>query len=232
MPTRHTVELSLTDLFDLVQRENLGQPHAVLAGGEHCRVPRLAGHGTRLDDYVRDAVVLAHRARVEYYGWVHSGADSYAVLVAATGRAAVVLTRTGDRVTVDIVESDRLVESMIHRLPDVPAGHGAAISIRAADLAGAGGEVLRAPVLGRPQEARRLDALLRAPRSGGARLYTARRDQGGTRHRAKECVTVLDIAQHGRWIAYATTGRGERAVNAVPATAQLLAATLTGLWRS
>src|SRR2546428_126158 len=85
------------------------------------------------------------------------------------------------------------------------------------------------PPSARPQDARRLDALLRAARTGGAQLYAAGRDHAGTRHRSEECLTVLDIAQYGRWAVYPTSGRGERAVNAVPATPRLLVDKLTGM---
>jgi ESX secretion-associated protein EspG len=82
------------------------------------------------------------------------------------------------------------------------------------------------------QEARRLDMLLRVPRMGGAQLYVARRDHASTRRRADGWITVLDLAGHGQWAIYATVGREERFVNAVPATPQWLAAKLSELLRS
>lgn len=73
--------------------------------------------------------------------------------------------------------------------------------------------------------------MLNEPRVGGAKLYAAARDRAGVRSRSAEWLTVLDLAC-GRWVVYPTLGRGERAINAVPATPQLLAAKLGELART
>ena len=238
MPTRRAVELSVTALISLMQKENLGEAHAILAGGERYVSPRFQEEAerelrselgrARVDDDFRDMLALVQRARVEYYGWITTGTETEAVLVAASGRAAVTLMRVRDRVTLTKADPDRLVESLILRLPEVPAGRGESISIRAADYVPPTG-FLRKPAGPRSPEARRLDALLTAPRLGGAQLYTARRDHAGTRQRALDWITVLDLEQLGRWVVYSTQGRGERAVNAVPGTPRLLAAKLAEL---
>jgi hypothetical protein len=227
------VWLPVTTLVSLIQQESLGEPHPVLAGGERYVSHRFATVDVQVDDTVRDAVARVQRARVEYYGWITDGNRSYAVLVAGRGRAAVVLVREGDRVRIEQADPDRLVQELIHRLPEVPAGRGDSISVRAADYArgGTGGAVLRQATSSRSQQARRLDALLRAERTGGARLYTTRRDRTGTRHRAKEWISVLQLAGHGGWAVYTTAG-GEPAIVAVPATSQLLAGKLSELNRS
>lgn len=231
MAARPAVELPVTTLVSLIEKANLGEPHAIFAGGERYVSPRFAEAGGRVDERIMDVLALVQRARIEYYGWITHGDATATVLVAATGRTAAVVTRDDDRVRFDRADPDRLVESLVHRLPAVPAGRGESISIRVADYGRSAG-LLRQPVSARAREARRLDALLRAPRSGGARLYTARRDRAGVRQRAKEWLTVLDLVGQGRWAVYATAGRGERAVNAVPATPRLLATKLTELHRS
>lgn len=225
------MEVSLTDLVSVVQRDNLGEPHAVLVGGERY-VPTRFATGDSPPNEVRDAVEVVQRARFEYYGWVTSAADSYAVLVAAIGRAGVVLTRTGDRVTLCGADPDRLAESLVLWLPEVPAGRGAAMSVRAAAYNQAGDGVLQRAGSARSLEARRLEALLSAPRLGGAQLYTARRDHTGTRRRSRESIIVLDVDHLGRWLVYTTSGGGERHVNAVPGTPRMLSTKLAELNRS
>jgi hypothetical protein len=231
-----TLELPVTALTSLIRRENLGLPHTVLAGGDRYVSPRFETEAERdlkaelaqagVDDDFRDTLALIQYARIEYYGWITAAATATAVLVAASGRAAVVLTRTGDRVAIGRADPDRLAGELVERLPDVPPGRGESITVLAREYAQKAGGYLTRPESARAQDARRLDALLRATRTGGAQLYVAGRDHAGTRHRCQECLTVLDIAQYGRWAVYPTSGRGERAVNAVPATPQWLATKL------
>jgi hypothetical protein len=242
VPLTHPVELSVTALTSVIRQENLGQPHTVLAGGDRYLSPRFRSQAhpelrdelarAGLDEDFRDTLALVQYARVEYYGWITTAAGSVAALVAVSGRAAVLLVRDGDRVTFDRVDPDRAVASLIRRLPEVPAGRGESITVPAGDYTTASAEptgYLRQPETARSADTRRLDALLRAPRLGGAQLYAAGRDRTGNRHRARECLSVLDIAEYGRWAVYATAGRGARAVNAVPATPQLLATKLEEL---
>ena len=234
--------IDVAELVSVIQRENLGEPHAVLAGGERYFSPRFQTEPPGVaDDELRDALALVQYARVEHYAWISNAAGPSAALVAAIGRAAILLTRTGDQVTLAGTDPDRLVESLIRQLPNVPAGRGESISVRVADYTPPGaasdrdvpGFLLHKPSSSaRSQEARQLDVLLQVPRLGGAKLYTARRDQSGTRRRAQDWITVLDLTRHGRWVLYAKTGRGERAVNALPGTPQVLTAKLSELHTS
>lgn len=250
MSGRHGVELSLRALLSLVQRDNLGDPHPVLAGGELHVSPRFAKDAERAIredleaagladrdrlDELRNTLALVRQARIEYYGWITRGDEVYAVLTASVGRIAAVLTRTGDRVRIERADSKRLAESLLRRLPDAPAGRGESITVREADhtaaRAGPAGSILHRTAATRPEQLRRLEALLRAPRWAVARLYAASRDDGGTWSRSREWVSVLYLA-HGRWLVYATLGRGERAITAVPGTPQLVTTKLTELLRT
>jgi len=246
---RRVVELPLLPLVGLLRRENLGDPHAVFAGGERYVSPRFAGAATdslerelddaglggrdALHDFV-DTLALVQRAAIEYYGWASSGDDHQTLLVAATGRRAVAVVRAGDRVRFEVAEPDRLVESLVDRLPGAPGGRGESVSVLATAFGASGrqpGSIMRPSGSGRSDAARRLDALLKEPRLGGAKLYAAARDRAGVRSRSAEWLTVLDLAS-GRWVVYPTLGRGERAFNAVPATPRLLAAKLGELQRT
>ena len=241
---RRAVELPVLPLVSLLRRENLGDPHAIFAGGERYVSPRFAdeaatllrqeladaGLGGRdaLDDLI-DTLALVQRATLEYYGWVTAGDENFALLTASAGRRAVAVVRTGERVRFEAVDPDRLVEALVQRLPDVRPGSGDSVSVLATEFANRSsrseGSIMRRTGSGRSDSARRLDALLKEPRTGGAKLYAAARDRAGVRTRSAEWLTVLDLAA-GRWLVYPTLGRGERAVNAVPGTPQLLAAKL------
>jgi hypothetical protein len=231
-------------LINVLNRANLGDPHPVLAGGEGYVSHRLAGDIDRwLDAELTEAgladrdrladftgmLSIVQRARTEFYGWVTSDGETYAVLAAAHGRNAFALTRRGERVAFRRVSPDRLAEAVLERLPDVPPGHGESISVREAELSGSGSRPVLRRVSGaaRSEQARRLDALLRAPRRGGAKLYAAHRDDAGNRVRSPRWLNLVDLPD-GRWVIY-TTGRGERTVNAVPATPRLVAEKLNDL---
>jgi hypothetical protein len=175
---------------------------------------------------------IIQKARTEFYGWVTSTGDTYSLLVAAHSRNAFALTRRNDQATFRRVSADRLAEALVERLPEVPPGRGESISVREAEVARAEARPVLRRASGPPrsEQARRLDALLRAPRRGIAKLYAAHRDDTGNRVRSREWLTLLDLPG-GRWAVYTTAGRSERAVNAVPATPALVATRLTELLR-
>jgi hypothetical protein len=245
VPVRRAIELSVTALVTVIRKEKLGEPHTVLAGGELYFSPRFQQEADRelrqelaragVDGDFRDTLAVMQYARTEYYGWITTGSSSTAALVAGGGRSAVLVVREGDQVRISEADPDRLAATLVYQLPEVPAGRGESISIRAEDYSPPNATpsgYLSQPRSARSREARRLDTLLLAERRGGAQLYAARRDHTGTRYRAKEWITVLDVTGYGRWAVYSTAGRGERAINAVPATDGLLAAKLTDLLQS
>lgn len=244
---RSAVELAVHPLIALIHKENLGDPHPVLAGGEEYVSHRfvdeaeqtlrtelaqagLADRG-RLADFT-GMLSIIQTARTEFYGWVTSDTDTYALVVAANGRNAFAMSRHGDRVRFRRVGADRLVEALVDQLPDVPPGRGEPISVREAEVTSSDPRPILRRASGPPrsEQARRLDALLRTPRRSAAKLYAARRDDNGNRIRSSEWLTLLDLAD-GRWAVYPTTGRSERAVNAVAATPTLVATRLTELLR-
>jgi len=240
------VELSVHALTALLRKENLGDPHPILAGGEAYVSPRFA---TAVDQALSEALneaglgqrdarddffgALAHvqRAPAEYFGWVTTVDSSYAVLVAASGQQAVLLTRIGDHVRFEHADRKLPIEALVRQLPDVRAGRGDSISVRAAETAMArpAGSVMRRAAATRPEQARLLDQLLKAPRSGLAKLYAARRDDRGRLVRSRDWITVVDVVGNGRWLVYPTFGQGERAINAVAGRPQLLVTKLAEL---
>ncbi|WP_436492900.1 ESX secretion-associated protein EspG [Actinokineospora sp. HUAS TT18] len=229
------VELSVHTLYRLLETQNLGEPHTVFTGGERYYSPRFKQEDDArfrraleeakivtprgVDPDFLDLLQVIQRAGSEYYGWLHDAEGPYTVLTAVSGRMGVLAERIGDQVTFERIDPARALESFVYRLPNVPPARGEAISVRVSDLGP--GKVdsygRRAPV---PPQARRLDELMKQPRVGGGKLYTARRDQRGKRLRAAEWITAIDL-QAGRWAIY-QTGRGEKSVMAVPGSAQFI----------
>ncbi|MGX7823844.1 ESX secretion-associated protein EspG [Actinokineospora sp. 24-640] len=243
------VELSVSTLYRLLHQLDLGEPHPLFTGGERYYSPRFkqeadaelrraldaAGLNTSrgLDPEFVELLTVMQRAHVEFYGWLYDAEGPYSVLTAAAGRAAVLAERAGDKVTFEWVDAARLLDAFLFRLPTTPPARGEAMSVRLTDLSDKprGGDFMRAPSSARPPEARRLEALLRAPRKGGGKLYTARRDPHGRRVRAQDWVDAIDL-QEGRWALYRVRGRGEPFVTAVPGTVPVIGKRLSELQSS
>ncbi|CRK60571.1 hypothetical protein [Alloactinosynnema sp. L-07] len=229
------VELSVHTLYRLLETQNLGEPHTVFTGGERYYSPRFKQENDAqfrrelerakivtqrgIDPDFLDLVQVVQRAGTEYYGWLRDAEGPYTVLTATAGRLGVLAERIGDQVTFERIDAARALESFVYRLPNVPPARGEAISVRMADLTPAkpDGYGRRSAA---PPQARKLDELMKQPRVGGAKLYTAKRDQRGRRLRAAEWITAIDL-QAGRWAIY-KTGRGETSVMAVPGSAQFI----------
>jgi len=248
--TRDKVELSVESLHRLCAAQGLGEPHTLFTGGARYYPQRhqqeadaqlrreldAAGvNGARgIDPEFLDLLGVVQRGAVEYYGWLQDAEGPYSVLVAAAGRVGVLAQRVGEKVAFERIDPARLVESFVFRLPNVPAARGEAISVRESDYADgastvdAGGFRMSRPRSARAPEARRLEALVRAPRVGGGKLYTARRDHRGTRVRAADWLSFIDLPD-GRWALYRTSGRGERSISAVPGTPQFIRKRLSEL---
>lgn len=248
MRTGRKVEISVFPLLSLMQKENLGEPHAVFAGGERYVSPRFAaeaerilqqelknaGLGERADlDALIELVNVVQHATVEYYGWVTTTDEAYSVLVASYGRTAALVVRSGERVRFERCELDRMLETLVWRLPDVGVAQGEPFSVRHNDFhapRGHGGSVMRRSAGARPEAARRLDALLNARRVAVAKLYAAKRDVKGIRQRSERWLTVLDLVD-GRWALSVSQSRGERWINAAPGTHQHIAGRVLELAR-
>ncbi|WP_268891335.1 ESX secretion-associated protein EspG [Actinokineospora pegani] len=235
------MELSAESVHRLCESQGLGEPHLFFAGGAryypisvrqeadaHLRreLDAAGVNGPRgLDPDFVDLLTAVQRGQAEYYGWLQDEEGPYSVIAAQLGRVGVLAQKIGDRVTFERVDPARVLDAFIFRLPNVPASRGDAISVRESDYAAdsqqQGGFQMSRPRSARPPEARRLEALMSAPRKGGGKLYTARRDHRGVRTRAAEWLNFLDLPD-GRWTVYRTSGRGERSISAVPGTPQFI----------
>jgi len=242
------IEIAVSPLFSLLQREKLGEPHTMLAGGERYFSPRFAVEAERViqqelkdaglgdeQDYRRfvELVTVVQRATVEFYGWVTGVDENYGVLVASHGRHAVSAVRAGNTVRFERCAADQLVDVLVSRLPEVPVGHGDSFSVGHADFhsKSPAGTVMRRTAPTRPETARRLDALLDARRRYVTKIYAAKRDDDGCRQRSKRWVTILDLVD-GRWVLSVTQARGEKWIGAGPGTSQVISDGLVELARS
>jgi hypothetical protein len=243
---RRLVELSVFPLLSVMEKENLGGPHPVFAGGERYVSPRFAavaeqmlrqeldaaGLGGR-SDYLEflELLGIVQRASVEYYGWVTGADESYAVLAASVGNSAVTVIRQGERVAFEPVEPKRMLEVLAFRLPDVKPAVGDGWSVSYTDFRASGrveGSVMRRSAGARPEGARRLDSLLTASRLSVGKLYAAKRVAGGDRVRAERWLTVLDVVD-GRWALSVASRRGDLWITAQPGSDAVIAGKLTEL---
>ncbi|WP_459713643.1 ESX secretion-associated protein EspG [Actinophytocola sp. KF-1] len=249
MRTGRKVELSVYPLLSVMRKERMGEPHPVFAGGERYVSPRFAEEAERaIQQELRDAglgerrdygefldlVGVVQRASLEYYGWVTTTDEAYSVLVAAHGRAAVLVVRSGTRVRFEPCDLDRMVETLVWRLPDVGPARGEAFSVPQTDFHApkvrTDGGVMRRSTPARPEGARRLDTLLRLDRRTVAKFYAAKRDVTGTRHRSERWLTVLDTAD-GRWAVSVARSRRQEWIHVAPGTHQYLGDQVAALAR-
>lgn len=249
MRAGRAVEISVSPLFSLLQKENLGEPHTLLAGGERYFSPRFASEAERVvqqelevaglgdrRDYLEfvGLVNVVQQATSEFYGWVVGVDGVYGVLVASCGRQAVSVVRSGESVRFERCDGDRMVETLVSRLPEVSVARGEPISVGHADFHSSGsrtpGTVMRRAA-SRPNGARRLDVLLDAQRLHVTKVYAARRDDGGVRLRSDRWVTVLDLVE-GRWVLSVGQARREKWIRAAPGTSQVIGDKLVELART
>lgn len=242
------MEIAVSPLFSLLQREDLGEPHTMLTGGERYFSPRFAVEAERvIQQELKDAglgderdyqqlvelVTVVQHATVEFYGWVTGVDENYGVLVASHGRRAVSAVRVGDSVRFERCAADQLVEVLVSRLPEAPAGRGDSFSVGHADFhtRSRAGTVMRRTTPTRPEQARRLDVLLDARRRYVTKIYAAKQDADGCRQRSERWVTILDLMD-GRWVLSVTQARGEKWISAGPGTPQVISDRLVELARS
>nr|MDQ3577338.1 ESX secretion-associated protein EspG [Actinomycetota bacterium] len=148
---RREVRLSRDTLVRIIHRENLGEPHAVLVGGEvwldegeqraadKRAMAELARAGLtdrdgRLLPELLDTLVTLTRPSVEFYGWIAWGDSTFVLLTASIGRRAVLLVRERDDVLLAPANPDTLPESLVARLPEFPSGRGHSITLPEADF--------------------------------------------------------------------------------------------------
>ncbi|MGW6936881.1 ESX secretion-associated protein EspG [Lentzea sp. NPDC054927] len=202
----------LSDMaFDVLWHyDDLGEHHTVLHVPPAETNPReveqaLHREGVQVDDTLEALRVLAF-ADFECFGWIaFNREDTLPVVAAIAGRYGVVALRDNGYVRLQTLDGDPSATLAAH-LPEMPPGRGTSINARAEDA----------------QSSRGLAELMQRPRTGAAKLYSARRDRYGRRRRSESFVSTIDCAD-GRWLVvrYADS-RGQRWVHATPATRHII----------
>jgi hypothetical protein len=247
-----SARLRLDALARLVRREHIGElpdvlaPTAVwrpaadedaaqaLANEEASRLGWLDRRG-KLDVEVSASLSVVCRGRVEFKAWINSASTGNAgVLVAATGREAVLAVARNGEVSLRRAQPKRLPETLAAQIPDVQAGSGTAVSVPLADLRNAAewqrtkpGAVAVNPV---PRaDLRQVLRITGLPVSGSGELWVAVRDGLGRRRQILYPIRYADT-EYGRYLNLATlSGNGEIWLLVAPATRHDLAARLRNL---
>ncbi|GLZ30929.1 ESX secretion-associated protein EspG [Lentzea sp. NBRC 105346] len=206
------------EAFDVLWHHgDLGEHHTVLhvppAGLTAREVEQaLYREGVPVDDTL-DALRVLACADVECFGWIATNRDdTFPVVAASAGRHGVFALRDNGYLRLQSLYSAP-ADALVAHLPEVPPARGASINARADEAWGS----------------RPLRDLMRLPRTGMAKLFAARRDRFGRRHRAESFLTTIDCPD-GRWLVVRyTDDRRQSWVHATPASRSLIATWLTRL---
>jgi EspG family len=240
-PTR----LSVAALTWLLEAEQLGEPHPVLASAAVWRPSveedelrtatraEIAALGwydrrARLDVEVAAALAMVCRAESEFFGWITRDRTTIGVLAAGLGKHGLMAIRDEDSVWLKHIGRDTLAETLVAQLPDVAAGQGKPLAVSRVELM-RGRRVNQTAVrVGQAgSDARQVQRIMALPRTGSGELYAAARDGMG-RYWASEPVRYADT-QDGRYLNLPT---GTDQVLVAPARPTDLVDRLTRLARS
>ncbi|MGX7825605.1 ESX secretion-associated protein EspG [Actinokineospora sp. 24-640] len=243
------LRLSVNALARVVRAEGLGQLHVTIAPAalwfprdEEARADaaareELAQAGGldrrgRVDADIAAALGMLCAPRAEFYGWVSHAAKTIGVLVAVTGRNAVLVVRDEGVVTIVRADPDAPADALVAQTPDVLPGRGRAITVLTEDIRGCvdGRQRTAAGVGTRqaPPDVLAVQRISELPTTGGGQLYAAVRDNAGRRHPVAQPVRYADTV-HGRWLNL--TLPGDRVLVA-PADRQALSARVHDLHRA
>jgi hypothetical protein len=223
------ITLSVSALARTVEANNLGELHRTLTprsgwmpleerqradGAARAEIASVGGvdRRGRLDVDLQATLSLLCTPRVEFYGWMSfHGQPAVGVLVAASGRDAVLAIRDGDVVRLAQVQSERLADVLVAQTPDVPAARGQAVSVVLADLKSPPAASMVA-VSARPHQTPELKVvqqIMDTPTTGSGQLFTALRDQMGRRHVVEYPLRYGDTV-YGRWLNLTVPGAEPR----------------------
>lgn len=212
--------LSVAALTWLLEVEQLGEPHPVLASAAVWRpsveedelrtttreeIVALGWYDrrTRLDVEVAAALAMVCRAESEFFGWITRGRTTIGVLAAGLGKHGLLAVRAEDSVWLKHIGRDSLAETVVAQLPDVAAGKGKPLAVSRGELA-RGRPLHRTAVrVGQAgSEVRQAKRIMALPRTGSGELYAAARDGMG-RYWVSEPVRYADT-QDGRYLNLST----------------------------
>ncbi|MBA0127607.1 ESX secretion-associated protein EspG [Haloechinothrix sp. YIM 98757] len=196
---RQPVTISLETYTTLLDKENLGEPHTTLLGGELWYPPELARErdvrmlhelreqgltsGNRISEDFYDTLALVQRPAVEYYTFYTAAeGGQWTARTAMTGRDALLITKDGTTIRLEPIPHEQLGVRLAVALPDTPAAQLKSITCSVDEL-----EALQAgkslPSGPSASDAKRMQRWLDMERQYAGQLYAAIRD-GTNRRRA------------------------------------------------
>lgn len=219
---RDEVSISMETYTTVVEKENLGEPHTTLGGGEMWYSPdevrtrdvrvlnelRQQGlvDGTRVSDRFMDALAVMQRPSVEYYTFASIDGRSTTIRTAALGRDAVLVIRQGQRITIAPIPVEQLGLRLAAALPTVPAAPVHSMSCDDADLRAVMKDKA-VPSSKSAHDAKRMKRILEGDRADTGQLYAAIRDGvGGRKSTTAPIPTWFDTEQGRLLLSFDTNG--------------------------
>lgn len=181
------------------------------------------------------------RPNIDLYGTMahQQHPEPFSVVAAAEGGSAVLAVLDATTLALHPIRPDSLAEAVLGLLPPMQPAQGQSLSVPASAVEGAGGRhategeefsVFAGQGRTDPSVAR-LRQLIAQPRTSGAQIHVAVRDQLGRRHRSEFPVHVIDV-DSGRWFLHRRRNTaGDVWITAAPATTAAVANTLSDTCR-
>ncbi|MGW5050467.1 ESX secretion-associated protein EspG [Actinokineospora sp. NPDC004072] len=214
------LRLSVNTVARTVKAERLGQLHTAIAPealwfprdedrlAEQMARDELAraggiDHRGRVDADMLATLAMLCTPRAEFYGWISQQKRTAGVLVAVTGRTALLVMNDDGMVTITPVNPEAPAEALVAQTPEVPPGRGQVITVFGEDVRNsADGRQRTAAGVGTraaPPQVREIQRITALPTTGGGQLFTAVRDNSGRRHRVEWPLRYADTVQ-GRYL--------------------------------
>lgn len=218
---KHEVSISLETYTTVIQRENLGEAHPTLTGGEkwypddaaqakngrvfeELREQGLLVNGSRLSDDFHDTLTVMQRAAVEYYTYASVEGNNATARTAALGRDAVLVVYDGSTIHIERIPAEQLGVRLATALPEVPPAQVHSISCDVNDLMAVKAD-RQLPSTPSVRDAKRMRRFLEEERISTGQLFAAVRDNYGRKATKAPVPCWIDTA-HGR--ALFSHGRG------------------------
>lgn len=193
------VSISLETYTTVIEKENLGEPHPTLIGGEMWYPPgeerdrgvrvlnelREQGlvRGNRVSDDFMDVLAIMQRAAVEYYTYARIDGAQSTYRTAAIGRDAVLISHeVGKQIEIEPIPFDQLRVRLAAALPAVPAARVHSATCTLDDMQAVFAD--KSPAMSNSvRDAKRIHRWLEAEQTARGPLHAALRD-GVTGRRA------------------------------------------------
>ncbi|MGH3516615.1 MAG: ESX secretion-associated protein EspG [Haloechinothrix sp.] len=210
---RHQVSIGMETFKTVLDKENLGEPHPTLVGGERwypadeqrtrdqrafAELHRLGlVDGGRVSDDFADTLAVLQRAAVEFYTFATVEGVRVTARTAAIGRDAVLIIARDAMIDLYPIPAEQLAIQLATAMPVVPAAQAHSMTCAAADLkAIQAGKTLA--LTNSVKDAKRMTRWLEMERSNVGQLFAAVRDGAGSRRATAAPVPSWIDTESGR----------------------------------